>query len=174
MRPAKWFEAQARARPLEDAPTPVLRHFIPQPLPPNFCWQPSQSALPRGRSGHAIGFSNQWRNQWQTRRASPLIPGQGALVAGVRPYPARESVRGRSNLKTVHWTVFPHQGAGRFSPRPREDAPTLVLGALSLNPSPRSSTGNRRKAPSQGGGPLSRFAGKPLPGDGARPGGLRP
>ncbi len=30
-----------------------------------------------GRSCHAIGFSDQWRNQWQTRRASPLIPGKG-------------------------------------------------------------------------------------------------
>ena len=37
-------------------------------------------------------------------------------MAGVQPYPARASVRGRSNLKTVHWTVFPRQGAGRFSP----------------------------------------------------------
>jgi hypothetical protein len=29
---------------------------------------------------------------------------------------ARASLRGRSNLKTVHRTVFPRQGAGRFSP----------------------------------------------------------
>ena len=34
--------------------------------------------------------------------------------------------------------------------RPREDAPTLVLGALSFNPSHRSSAGNRRNAPSRG------------------------
>jgi hypothetical protein len=42
--------------------------FMVQPLPPNFCWQRLQTRPPGGRSGHAIGFSDQWRNQWQTRR----------------------------------------------------------------------------------------------------------
>lgn len=55
-----------------------------------------------------------------------LESGQGVLVAGVRPYPARKSVRGRSNLKTVHWTVFPRQGAGRFSPHARLFAPRVT------------------------------------------------
>ncbi|MBM3615790.1 MAG: hypothetical protein FJX28_10270 [Alphaproteobacteria bacterium] len=55
-----------------------------------------------------------------------LDSGQGAHVAGVRPYPARESVRGRSNLKTLHWTVFPRQGAGRFIPHARLFAPLLT------------------------------------------------
>ena len=85
-----------------------------------------------------------------------LESGQGVLVAGVRPYPARESVRGRSNLKTVHWTVFPRQGAGRFSPH-------------------RISAGNRRRRALPGGGPLSAIAkGNRLPGNGARAGGIGP
>jgi hypothetical protein len=76
----------------------------------------------------------------------------GRARRGCRIGPARESVRGRSNLKTLHWSVFPRQAAGRFSPRPRDGAPPLVLGALSLNPSHRSSAGHRRKRALPGGG----------------------
>jgi hypothetical protein len=53
------------------------RRFMVQLLSPNFCWHPLQTRPPRGRSGHAIGFSNQWRTQWQTRRRiRALIPGK--------------------------------------------------------------------------------------------------
>ena len=66
-----------------------------------------------------------------------MIPEQGALGRRVAAYPARESVRGRSNLKTVHWTVFPRQGAGRFSPQiliPDNTAPRHLPYAGSINP----------------------------------------
>jgi hypothetical protein len=53
------------------------KHFMAQLLPPNFCWHPLQTRPPRRRSDHAIGLSNQWRNQWQTRRRiRALIPGK--------------------------------------------------------------------------------------------------
>ncbi len=70
-------------------------------------------------------------------RVRALIAGHGAHVAGVWSYPARESVRGRSNLKTLHWSVFPRQGAGRFSPQiliPDNTAPRHLPYSGSINP----------------------------------------
>ncbi len=52
-------------------------------------------------------------------------------------HPARESFRGRSQLKTVHWTVFSRQAGGRCSPHPAASLTT------SLNGTARSASGSR-------------------------------
>jgi hypothetical protein len=49
-----------------------FRRFIPQPLPPKFCWQPLQCALPGGGPLSAIAKGNR-------------LPGNGARPGGLRP-----------------------------------------------------------------------------------------
>ena len=110
------------------------RRFIPQPLPPQFCWQPLQRALP-GRF-RAMPLASR-TNGKPRQRVRALIASQGALGRRVAAYPARESVRGRSNLKTLHWSVFPRQGAGRFSPQiliPDNTAPRHLPYTGLINP----------------------------------------
>ena len=59
---------EGRALPRAGASHAGSKHFIPQPLPPQFCRPPPQERPPGGREGAA-------------RRASPLIPGQPQTVA---------------------------------------------------------------------------------------------
>ncbi len=130
-------QTEGRARPREDAPRLVLGALWFSPFHSGSAGD-GANAPSRGEVGRGPA----------ALRA--LIPGQGVIVADGLAYPARAGLRGRSNLKTVHRTVFPRQEAGRFSPRPREDAPRLVLGALWVRPPHSGSAGDGTNAPSRG------------------------
>ena len=112
------FTSQGRARSRDGAPTPVLGTLSLNPShrgsAGNRCNAPSRGEVPsRGLQANrcrAMGCG--------PTAHSRLDAGlKGALMAGVRPYPAREGVRRRSNLKTLHWSVFPREGVGGSHPQ---------------------------------------------------------
>lgn len=83
------------------------RRFMPQPLPPNFCWHRCKRALPGGRSPLAVCKQTAAGQRGAARRrVCALIPG-GRGGRRELPGPRRPS-----NLKTLQWSVFPPRRAG--------------------------------------------------------------
>ena len=129
---------QARARPRDGAPTLVLGALSFNPSHRSSAGN-RRNAPSRGEVPSRGLQANRCRAMGCGPTAhSRLDAGlKGALLAGVRPYPAREGVRRRSNLNTLRWSVFPRHGAGRFSPQiliPDNTAPRHLPYAGFINP----------------------------------------